>query len=55
MTKTQQRMTTFINSCYDTDPGGGNKITSDKHRDGIRMFLQNPNGVMKMDRPWMTG
>ena len=47
----QQHMTKFIKSCYGTDPGSSNKVTSSKHRDGIRMFLKNPNGVMKKDWP----
>ena len=45
----QQKITTYANKKYDSDPGSGHRITGVKRASNIWMFLQNPNGVMGKD------
>ena len=42
----QQKITTYANKKYNSDPGSGHRITGVKWASNIWMYLQNPNGVM---------
>ena len=45
----QQKITQYAMSKYEADPGAGDPITMQKRVKDIRLFLQNPNGVMCKD------
>ena len=47
--KQQQKITQYVLSKYQVDPGAGDPITIQKRVEDIRMYLQNPNGVMCKD------
>ena len=42
-------MTQYAKTKYEADPGAGDPITMQKNVTDIRMYLQNPNGVMGTD------
>ena len=42
----QQKITQYAMSKYEADPGAGDPITMQKGVKDMRLFLQNPNGVM---------
>ena len=45
----QQKIKQYAISKYQVDPGAGNPITIQKRVEDIRIYLQNPNGVMCKD------
>ena len=45
----QQKITMYVDKKYESHPGAGHMIKNDKRVKDIRMFLQNPNGVMGKD------
>ena len=45
----QQKITQYAKSKYGTDPGAGDLIILQKAQHDMRVYLQNPNGVMGMD------
>ena len=45
----QHKITQYANSKYEADPGMGDPITAQKALKDIRLYLQNPNGVMNKD------
>ena len=45
----QQKITLYAKRRYRADPGAGDMITAQKGQRDIRVFLQNPNGVMGKD------
>ena len=48
----QQKITQYAKSKYIADPGAGDPITLQKARKDIRVFLQNPNGVLGTDKKY---
>ena len=48
-TLVQHNISKYANKKYDSKPGAGHRITNQKKVEDIRMFLQNPNGVMGWD------
>ena len=48
-TKQQLKITQYAQAKYKADPGAGDHITTAKAVEGIRLYLQNPNGVMGAD------
>lgn len=45
----QQKITQYAKAKYSADPGAGDQITMQKAITDLRVFLQNPNGVMGND------
>ena len=48
-TMRQQKITLYAKKKYQADPGAGDMITAQKSLGDIRVYLQNPNGVMGRD------
>ena len=47
--KNQRVFTSYAKSKYDVDCGAGHSILQNKDAEDIRVYLQNPNGVLGMD------
>ena len=45
----QQKITQYAKMKYQADPGDGDLIVTQKAKQDIRVYLQNPNGVMGLD------
>ena len=45
----QSKITQYAKMKYQVDPGAGDLIVTQKEKQDIRVYLQNPNGVMGLD------